>query len=66
MYKVIKKFMDKDNRVYQVGETYNSNDETRLKLLSGQSNIYGYPFIQKIEEEKPAEEKPRTRKRKSE
>lgn len=60
-YKVIRKFQDKDNHIYEVGENYpHANVEkkptkARLKVLSTDDNKYKHSFIEEIKEEKVAE-----------
>lgn len=47
MYKVIEKFIDRDGKIYEVGEIYKSDDKERIKLLSSTDNAYNRPFIKK-------------------
>lgn len=54
MYKVIRKFQDKDGQVYNVGDTYpvegvKKPANTRIKTLSTDSNKYGKIYIEKVE-----------------
>lgn len=50
MYKVVRKFKDKDNRVYNVGDSYPAEGakkptKERIKTLSTSSNKYGQIYI---------------------
>ena len=56
MYKVIKPFKDKDNKLYFVDDTYFSESEERLKTLSSSENKYGYPFIEKVKKTRKKKE----------
>lgn len=59
-YKVIAKFRDKDERVFEVGESYpfSTVSKERLEELSTDKNDYGYPFIEEVKEaKKPAAKK---------
>lgn len=53
-YKVIKKFRDRDDRVFEIGESYPFSTVTKERLteLSTKSNKYGVPFIEEVKEEK--------------
>lgn len=57
MYKVVRKFKDKDGRIYDIGDDYPSVDakkpsNTRIKTLSSTNNKYSKIYIEKIEEAK--------------
>ena len=57
MFKVIRKFKDKDGRIYDVGEDYPNADakkppNTRIKALSSTNNRCGHVYIEKIKEVK--------------
>lgn len=56
-YKVIKKFRDTDERVFEVGESYpfSTVSKERLIELSTDGNRYGVPFIE--EESEPKKQK---------
>lgn len=59
-YKVIKKFRDKDERIFEVGDSYPFSTVTkeRLEELSTKNNKYGYPFVEEVKEpKKPAPKK---------
>ena len=47
MYKVIEKFKDKDGKIYEIGDKYESDDKDRLNTLSSTDNAYKRPFIEK-------------------
>lgn len=54
MYKVIRKFKDKDGRVYEPGDAFPHKDakkpsNARIKTLSSTNNKYGQIYIEKIE-----------------
>lgn len=63
-YKVIKKFRDKDDRVFDVGESYPFSTVTKERLteLSTDGNKYGVPFIEEVKEEPKKEPKKSTKK----
>ena len=48
MYKVIQEFLDKDKKVYNVGDVYENDDKKRIEVLSTNKNKYGFPFIEKV------------------
>lgn len=53
LYKVIRNFKDKDERIYKVNDDYPHADAkkptaARLKTLSSTENDYGYEFIEKV------------------
>ena len=54
MYKVIRKFEDKDGRIYEIGDLYPNVDakkptNARIKVLSSIKNSYGQIYIVKNE-----------------
>jgi hypothetical protein len=54
MYKVIRKFEDKDGRIYKIGDDFPHVDakkptNARIKTLSTTNNHYGKIYIKKIE-----------------
>ena len=54
MYKVVRKFQDKDGRIYNVGDDFPNVDakkptNARIKLLSSTNNKYGQIYIEKLE-----------------
>lgn len=54
MFKVIRKFQDKDGRVYNVGDDFPATDakkptNARVKTLSSTNNKYGQIYIEKVE-----------------
>jgi len=52
MYKVVKKFKDRDGRVYEVGDTYKGE---RINALSTRRNKYKEIFIKEVETPKEGE-----------
>lgn len=52
MYKVIRVFKDVDGHVYTIGDDYNNADNERLEVLSTSKNKYGYPFIEKVKQQR--------------
>lgn len=48
MYKVIHTFRDTDGKVYKKDDTYNSDDENRIKTLSTTQNRYNKVYIVEI------------------
>lgn len=55
MYKVTRKFKDKDGRVYEPGDNFphvnaKKPSNTRIKTLSSTANEYNQIYIEKIEE----------------
>lgn len=51
MYKVIRKFKDKDGLIYEIGDVYPVKDakkptNARLKSLSSTNNSYGQIYIE--------------------
>lgn len=55
MFKVIRKFKDKDGHIYDVGDDYPTVDakkptNARIKTLSSANNKYGQIYIEKVEE----------------
>lgn len=57
-YKVIKKFRDKDGKIYDPADPkantypYSTVTKERLTELSTDGNKYGYPFIEEVIETK--------------
>ena len=56
MFKVIRKFKDKDGCTYNVGDDYptvgaKKPTNARIKILSSTNNKYGQIYIEKIEAE---------------
>ena len=53
-YKVIARFRDKDERIFEVGDSYPFSTVTkeRLEELSTKNNKYGYPFVEEVKEPK--------------
>lgn len=54
MFKTVRKFEDKDGRIYDVGDLYPHADakkptNTRIKVLSSTDNKYKRIYIEKIE-----------------
>jgi hypothetical protein len=52
MYKVVRRFEDRDGRIYEVGDTYPAEGvkkptSARLKVLSTEKNEYGRIYIEK-------------------
>lgn len=63
-YKVIKKFRDKDGKIYDPEDPkantypFSTVSKERLEELSTDKNDYGYPFIEEVKEaKKPAAKK---------
>lgn len=55
MHKVIRKFKDKDGRIYEIGDDYPHVDakkptNARIKTLSSTNNKYKNIYIEKLEE----------------
>lgn len=57
MYKTIRKFKDKDGRIYNAGDDFPAVDakkptNARIKTLSSTNNKYGHIYIEKVTSEK--------------
>lgn len=57
MFKTVRKFKDKDGRIYDVGDVYPHTDakkptNARIKVLYSTKNKYNQIYIEQIEEEK--------------